>query len=120
MGLRVEVDRLPRSLILVVDVPKICQIARLVARPGQGDELLAALRPMVEQAAREPRTERYVVHRSLDDPDVIWVYETYADEQALVDHGSTEVIRAVRETFVGLVADREVVRVDAVMGKGIA
>jgi quinol monooxygenase YgiN len=83
---------------------KVAQIARMVAKPGRRDELIAALEPVFPKAEREPGTELYVMlvnARTLensgngdadtevvvtDHPDEVWFFELYDDERAVKAH----------------------------------
>jgi quinol monooxygenase YgiN len=83
---------------------KVAQIARMVAKPGRRDELVAALEPAFEKAEQEAGTE---VHMMLLDartlrkvlrpggstevaveehPDEVWFFELYRDAEALRAH----------------------------------
>lgn len=64
-------------------------IVRFMARPGQRDALVAALRPMFETVTREPGTLLYMMHTSASEPDAVWFYERYADKAAFELHRTT-------------------------------
>jgi quinol monooxygenase YgiN len=69
----------------------IAVFAKLVARPGQGAELLEALGPLIRSAMEdEPGTEVYAVHLDPDDGDVVWFYEIFADQAAVEAHTRNE------------------------------
>jgi quinol monooxygenase YgiN len=51
-----------------------------------GDELIAALQPTFAQVKNEPGTLLYLMHISREDPDVVWLCERFADEQAFEVH----------------------------------
>ena len=62
-------------------------LARLEARPGEGEALGALLREMAEDIWRsEPRTLGYAVYRDRAAPAVFWVHEVFADRAALQQH----------------------------------
>jgi quinol monooxygenase YgiN len=55
---------------------------RIVAQPGRGDELAAILREAAAGLEGNPDCLLYVVGRSLDDADSVWVSEAWADRDA--------------------------------------
>jgi len=68
----------------------IVLVARYHVRPGHRAEVLAALEPMAAAvAASEPGCRLYHVARSLDDDDLVLLYEHYVDEEALQAHRET-------------------------------
>ena len=93
---------------------------RIVAQPGKGDELAAILR----QAATALETNRgcrlYVVSRSLDDADSVWVTEAWTDRAAhatsLHDERARSVIAQARP-IIATFADRAEFRPE--FGKGL-
>ena len=61
-------------------------IARLQARPGQGAAVAAEMSRAAGEVRKEPGNHAYVVHRASDDPDLVMIYEQYADRAALEAH----------------------------------
>jgi quinol monooxygenase YgiN len=61
-------------------------VATLTAQPGQGDQLAAAMKAIAVEVEKEAGNHGYKVHQSLDDGDVIMIYERYTDQQALEAH----------------------------------
>jgi autoinducer 2-degrading protein len=47
---------------------------------------------------KEPGTLLYVLHRSKDDPDLFWVSELYANEDASADHSTSDAMAAATPT----------------------
>lgn len=74
-------------------MPKIALIATMTAKPGRFDELLGLVRWMVDHASAEPGTEVYAAQVPDDDGDVVWMYEVYADEDALAVHSTSDAMR---------------------------
>jgi quinol monooxygenase YgiN len=72
---------------------KIALIATLTAKPGRFDELVELVRGMVGEAVAEPGTEVYTANVSEADDGVVWMYELYADEEALAAHSSSDAMR---------------------------
>jgi quinol monooxygenase YgiN len=83
--------------VAVVDVPtdppsadpRVVVHARFVARPGQGEVLLAEVGRMLDAARDEPGTLAYAVHRDRDQPDAVVVYEVYDGDAGLEAHGAS-------------------------------
>lgn len=71
-------------------MPPLAVHARFTAHEGRGDELAAAVDDMFATAEREPGTLVYAAHRDRDQPDAVVMYELYADDGALDDHGASE------------------------------
>ena len=61
--------------------------ARFTAKLGKGGDVAAILEELVELVQREEGLQFYALHRGLDDPDIVWFYEIYADQSALDGHG---------------------------------
>jgi quinol monooxygenase YgiN len=69
----------------------IAVFAKLTAHPGQRDELLQTLEPMMQTVlAEEPGTVVYAVHHDTEDADAIWFYEIFTDQSALEAHAANE------------------------------
>jgi len=66
-------------------------VAKLKAKAGQEDALIAGVRKMIAHVkANEPNTRTYVLYRSSKDPSQFLVYEVYADQAAFATHGASE------------------------------
>jgi quinol monooxygenase YgiN len=52
--------------------------------------VLEALGPLVEASREEPGCLLYQAHRSPEDPNVLFLYEQYADEAAYQAHADSE------------------------------
>src|SRR5688500_2732624 len=79
---------------------------RMVAKPGRGDDIIAAYEDagMFAIFDREPGTEQYLLSRSLDDPDVLWCHELFTSREAFDEHRQTALadrfVPALRELLV--------------------
>jgi quinol monooxygenase YgiN len=100
-------------------MPKVALLARVKAKEGRGEELIAAFRPVLEQAEREPGTLMYAVHRSTDDPELFWVCEFYADGEAFAAHGGSEAMAAAAPVLGELIAESELTIGEPVSAKGL-
>jgi quinol monooxygenase YgiN len=58
---------------------KVAVFARLVARDGQEEALIEALRTLFPSAERNPGVEIFAMHQTNNDPHTIWFYELHAD-----------------------------------------
>jgi quinol monooxygenase YgiN len=65
----------------------------LTAKPGRFDDLVELVRWMVGQAAAEPGTEVYAANITDADEGAVWIYELYADEDALAVHSTSDAMR---------------------------
>ncbi len=61
-----------------------------VARPGEEERVVEALRKMVPLTLAEPGCLEYRVHRSVDDPRRFFLFEEYVDEAGLQAHTDSE------------------------------
>jgi quinol monooxygenase YgiN len=99
-------------------MPKTALFASFKAAPGKLDELVAALRPLIDHVGTEPGTEVYAMHTSGDD--TVWFYELYADDDAFKTHGGSEAMKAAFGRTAGLTEGRpEVLMGSPVVGKGV-
>jgi autoinducer 2-degrading protein len=64
-------------------------LVRLQAETGQRPGLLDVVHRYTDGLGAEPGTEIFIVHVDPDDEDIVWLYEVFRDDQALVDHRST-------------------------------
>lgn len=65
-------------------------IARWTAKPGNEDAVAASLEQLAPLSRQESGCLKYLVNRSLDDPNVFLLYEEYADEDAYTAHTASE------------------------------
>lgn len=84
---------------------RVAVIARLKSKPGSRREMLDALGALVVAAENEPGTLAYVFHEALDDPDVIWAYELYENQEALDSHSASPAMAEMIGTIGHLVAE---------------
>ncbi len=93
---------------------------RLIAKPGQGDQLAGMLLEAAATLADNEECLLYVVSRSLDDPDSVWVTEAWSDRAAHDASLTDERARALIERAGPLIAsfaDRAEFRPEG--GKGL-
>lgn len=98
---------------------KVSLLAKLRVKEGKGDELIAAFQPIFDQVAKEPGTVLYVMNRSKDDPEVFWVSELYADDDAFATHGASEAMAKAGPAFGDLLAESELILGEPVLSKDL-
>ncbi len=83
---------------------KISVIAKIVAKEGKRDELVAAFGDYFPQVGSEDGTLVYAI--SLDNADdvTVWVYELYSDGDALKGHSSSDAFKAFGAKLGGVLA----------------
>lgn len=84
----------------------IAVIATLRAKSGMGDQLAEALEqaaPLVRSG--EPGCSYYQPCRSLEDRDVIKVFEVYDSQEAIAAHRETPHFRALKEVLGSVLAE---------------
>ena len=102
-------------------MPKQTVYAKFTAQPGKGDEVITALKSMMDQVATEAGTELYAVSRAADNPDTLFFFEVYTDAAALGAHSGSEAMKAFGGKLAGLLAARpEIVRGELHDAKGVA
>jgi quinol monooxygenase YgiN len=97
---------------------KVAVLARVKAKEGKGAELVAAFRPVFELVESEPGTLFYILHRSKDDPDLFWVSELYANDDAFAAHSGSDAMAAATPALAELIADTELIIGEPVSAKG--
>ena len=97
----------------------ISVIAKLTVQEGKEDEFKAAGAEMVAavKANEGGRTLQYTLAQSQKTPTEFYFIESYADADALTDHGKTPHMAAFGGKIGGLLAGRpEITRLDRVAG----
>jgi quinol monooxygenase YgiN len=64
--------------------------AKWRAKPGKEDRLKALCEEMTEPSRAEPGNVFYQAQRSLEDPQLFYLYEQYVDEAGYVAHQESE------------------------------
>ena len=73
---------------------QVSVIAKLVAKAGKRDELVEQLGKLVTAAGDEPGTLVYSLNLSTTEPDVVYFFEMYADQDAFAVHGKSDAFKA--------------------------
>jgi quinol monooxygenase YgiN len=99
---------------------KVAMLAKLPVQPGKHDEFIAAFSSMFPVVEQEPGTLAYALHTDEQDENLFWVYELYADEAALSEHGGSDGMKAAITAFGPLLAGRpELIRLTPIRGVGV-
>ena len=88
----------------------VTYFVRMVAKQGQAEavqELLLTNPRRIEQG--EPGNLAFGVHRSTDNPNEFWLYETWVDEAAVQAHESGDAFKQYKETLRPLVEPESVI-----------
>ena len=95
-------------------------LAKLTCKPGTRAAVVEAFAPMLQHVQEnEPGTLTYLLHEDVNDADVLWFYEVYADDESFKAHGSSDAMKAVGGALAGNLAGRpELIFLNAVGGKG--
>ena len=82
----------------------VTYFVRMVAKPGKAEEVLELLLVNPRRIeAGEPGNLAFAVHRSLDDPNEFWLYETWESRGAVDAHESGEAFADYKERLRPLV-----------------
>jgi quinol monooxygenase YgiN len=94
-------------------------VGKLVAQPGQGQELLKLLIAATRELQGADGCELYVVSQDRDDLDTIWVFEAWRDEAAHRASLDMPAVRGVIERGLPLIAERDGAKLEPVGGIGL-
>jgi quinol monooxygenase YgiN len=94
---------------------------RLLAQPGQGDELEAILLESARLLESNEDCLLYVVSRQPDEPDAVWVTETWRSREAHRASLEDDEVRALIERAMPLIAalPERTIELRPVGGKGL-
>lgn len=80
------------------DDENIILVARFEAKAGFGTKITNILLSMADEVKnKEPGCLAYLVHRSLENDDVVLLYESYKDREALEAHRETPFFKELVE-----------------------
>ena len=98
---------------------KVAVTARVKAKEGRAQELVAAFGALLEQVESEPGTLLYAVNRSTDDPHLFWVDELYTDGDAFAAHSGSAAMAAAGPVLAELIDESELIVGEPVAGHGL-
>lgn len=83
----------------------VTYFVRMIAKPGQAERVLDLLltNPNRIEQGGEVGNLAFAVHRSLDDPNEFWLYETWESEDAVNTHESGAAFSEYKEELRPLV-----------------
>ena len=88
----------------------VTYFVRMVAKEGQADNVLDLLLVNPRRIeAGEKGNIVFGVHRSLDNPNEFWLYETWESEEAVNKHESGEAFQKYKENLRPLVESESVI-----------
>ncbi|HEY2436341.1 MAG TPA: antibiotic biosynthesis monooxygenase, partial [Solirubrobacteraceae bacterium] len=90
----------------------VARYTKAVAKPGRGDELAEKLLDVARGLKEAPGCQLYVINRSRDDPDVVWVTELWQSAEQLEAALETSEARARIPEVLEVVADGGFDRID--------
>jgi len=67
----------------------VTYFVRMVAKEGKAEEMRETLQTNPAIAGEEPGRVVFALHRSRDDPNELWIYETWESEEAVGAHESS-------------------------------
>ena len=68
--------------------PRVSVIVKFTCSQGRRDEFADSMEALFAQTEAEQGAVVYVLNDDADDPDVLWMYELYADQDAFDAHCS--------------------------------
>lgn len=84
-------------------------VERLRARPGQAQALIDRLSPLVAAASPDRANRIYAVLRARDDPDEVWLIQTYDDSAAWDRHAAAAPFDRILVDIAELLAEKALV-----------
>ena len=102
------------------DSNKVAVFARIPAQPGKRDELVKALEAAIDNAKTEEGTLTYILHTDDKEPDTVFFYELYTDQDALTAHGTSDAMKEFGRSMRDLAGGRPELQIlKPVSGKGL-
>jgi quinol monooxygenase YgiN len=99
---------------------KVAVFARIPAQPGKRDELVKALQAAIDNANTEDGTLTYIMHVDDKEPDAVFFYELYTDQDALTAHGTSDRFKEIGKSLRDLAGGRPDLQIlTPVIGKGL-
>ena len=95
-------------------------IAKMVFQDGKRADGIAGMGPMMEHVKSEPGTLEYHMLKDSSDENALWMYELYADQDAVDAHLGSDAMKALGPAIGGLLAaPPDLIFVDPILGKGL-
>ena len=91
-------------------------IVKWKVKPGKLKTILSVLPELISHSQAEAGNLAYTAQQMLDDEQVIYLYESYTDADALAAHVQTNHYQQlVAETIIPLLEEREVIKLKPIM-----
>ena len=98
---------------------KSSMFVKLTAQPGKRAEMIAALEKLLPTVAEEDGTLIYTINTDDTDENAVWMFELYADADALAAHSGSAAMAGLFGDLGGLLGDGPLlVATTPVSGKG--
>jgi quinol monooxygenase YgiN len=96
-------------------------IVKITCAAGKRDEVAAAMDNMFDHVEDEAGTILYILHDDAGDPDVLWMYEAYADQEGFQAHSASPAMMELFGTLGGdlMGAPPELIMVTPRRAKGL-
>ena len=99
---------------------KVSVWAKFDLQPGKRDEAIGIIQEAIDAVESEPGTLMYLVHTDPENEDLLYLYEMYENQDALVAHGGAEWIKAFGPKLRTVLAGRVSMQFfSPVAGKGL-
>jgi quinol monooxygenase YgiN/mannose-6-phosphate isomerase-like protein (cupin superfamily) len=90
----------------------VARYVKATAKPGQGEALARKLLEVAAALQEVPGCELYVINRSIEDPDVVWVTEQWQSQERIDESLQSEGARAQIPEVMALVREGGFERID--------
>ena len=78
---------------------QVAVVVKLKIKEGQRDAITEAVKPGIETAKGEVGTRFYAFHHDAVEPNTVWFYELYADQDAANLHMGSEAFKSWSKTL---------------------
>lgn len=78
---------------------KVAVLVKVKTKEGQREAMTKAVMPGIETAKGETGTQFYIFHHDAVDPNTVWFYELYVDQDAANLHMSSDAFKAWSRTL---------------------
>ncbi len=82
---------------------KVAVLVKVKTKEGQREAMTKAVMPGIETAKSEIGTQFYIFHHDAVDPNAVWFYELYADQDSANLHMSSDAFKAWSKTLMPFV-----------------
>ena len=82
---------------------QVAVVVKLKIKEGQRDAMTEAVKPGIETAKGEVGTRFYAFHHDAIEPNTVWLYELYADQNAANLHMGSEAFKSWSKTLASFV-----------------